>query len=165
VFVTLYGLEVVLAQRLALPPIAPVDGLALMVTALVTATPIQPEELVSTTLTFPAPALPQLTLMLLVFVPVTCVPPVIVHAYVLPAVFVTLYGLEVVLAQRVTLPLIALVDGLALMVTALLTATPIQPDALVSTTLTFPAPALPQLTVMLLVFVPVIWVPPVIVHT
>jgi hypothetical protein len=164
VLVTLYGLAEVFAQRLALPVIALVDGLALMVTALLTATPTHPEALVSTTLTFPAPALAQLTVMLLVVVPVACVPPVIVHTYVLPAVLVTLYELPFALAQTLALPAIALVDGFVLIVTALLTATPLQPEALVSTTLTFPAPALPQLTVMLFVFVPVTCVPPVIVQ-
>ena len=47
---------------------------------------------------------------------------------------------------------------------ALLTAVPTQLDALVSKTLTLPAPATPQSTVMLLVVVPDAWAPPVIVQ-
>ena len=67
---------------------AEVVGRAFIVIALFTDEPTQLEPLVSTTLTFPAPAAPHVTVMLLVFVPEVCAPPVIVHTYVLPTVLV-----------------------------------------------------------------------------
>ena len=82
----------------------------------------------------------------------------------LPAVLVTLYGTPIAFGHSSLEPVMADVVGLALIVIGALTAVPAQPAAFVSVTLTFPAPAAPHCTVMMLVLLPVNCVPPVIVH-
>ena len=62
------------------PVMADVAGKAFIVIALFIADPTQVAAFVSTTLTFPAPAAPHVTVILFVVVPEVCAPPVIVHA-------------------------------------------------------------------------------------
>jgi hypothetical protein len=61
-------------------------------------------------------------------------PPVIVHAYVLPAVLVTLYDIPVSVAQTLMSPVIAEVVGFAFLVTAWFMGVPTHPAAFVSIT-------------------------------
>ena len=82
-------MPVVLAHT-GLGPVIDEVVAVLIVTERLTGVPTQPAALVSVTCTLPAPAAPQSTVMLFVFAPLACVPPVITHAYVLPAVLATL---------------------------------------------------------------------------
>lgn len=60
----------------AVPPkIGEVVGAPYMVIGKFTGAPTHPAELVSTALTFPEPAAPQFTVMLLALPPLTCTPP------------------------------------------------------------------------------------------
>ena len=88
-------------------------GPLLIVTGRLIGFPTHPLELVSTTRTLPAPEAPQFTVILLVFPPLACVPPVMVQVYVLPGVLITLYATPEVLAQTEELPVIAEVVGSA----------------------------------------------------